>query len=952
MANKNLELINEKIRDDALKNVLFNYNVDSPTFLSSNSEYINYFYNIMMVSAAVIYKAYIGWKNNHSEKDQDKIIQEMQNSTLRVFNLLNQLYVSRSFDIDFVETLMTNIQIDLNINSNSNALRIMGLEEFMRLNGHISRYFYLYKQSQLSSREDISFTFDQCYDVIKSFKYLKEVKSSEKQYVNEHKLKTLSISFDDISVSLEDILLIKGYYVYILESFDIIDNKRFSDSEFKDQILILNYISIDATKKLIIKVYNVQKNIEDANGVLSIVEDLFIERFLDTYGISQVQPKTIDAHFIKDYISFDNKYIKTFSIIISDCLTLKSKQKIILDYTRRYSAVFEHMKFKSSNSNNVNNYQWDELVLFLLLEVGISKFLCYLLNNNVIQVENITRQLKTTIGQRAIELITEYEMTGKLSGQPVEVVVRNLINIATKLFSIDKVYYESSNYHESITDIIKETENLLSRSNNYAITFMKVTIKSLQALSFLSIFYESLIGYAKIKSYWDMKLKGDWMPTYNEYKAKKIENLAQFSKDIELNKKNHIKYVELNNYEINQNYVIKAIELINQSFDDFIKVNDNISSRENPANIAFNNIVGRKEVFSAEVINKYRRRIVSAYEKVSAKKNIKFTKETLSDICKPILDFYSYLGGYNNTGRDIESSIYPITATYSNGVITEDGYRYSYFNICKNLDRDLVKVKMIIDGDFDFGEYYYCLPNVNRTAKLNIDGKEEYTWVDPVVIPYECYKKDHYYDEKIELSVEPLDDKSDYEKVAGLVFDSEITAYTKLFGNKENAVRVLSKMFDNELSNYHKDNFYVLKCNKRIIGTVSMYRMLKKWNSEYVLKAFKQCNIEVPETFKEAAISFMDTFDDSMGEMYMISDVCIDESYRKKGYATYLLKYINNIARSEGKNTFLTVYRDNASAIKLYTELGFIRYFIDYDNRGIGTDFDKGYYKMVMYNIV
>ena len=68
MANKNLELINEKIRDDALKNVLFNYNVDSPTFLSSNSEYINYFYNIMMVSAAVIYKAYIGWKNTRNAK--------------------------------------------------------------------------------------------------------------------------------------------------------------------------------------------------------------------------------------------------------------------------------------------------------------------------------------------------------------------------------------------------------------------------------------------------------------------------------------------------------------------------------------------------------------------------------------------------------------------------------------------------------------------------------------------------------------------------------------------------------------------------------------------------------------------------------------------------------------------------------------------------------------------
>lgn len=952
MANKNLELISEKIRDDTLKDVLFNFNVDSPTFLSSDSEYISYFYNIMMISSAIIYKTYVYWKNTHSNKEQDKIIQEMQNSTLRVFNLLNQLYVSKNFDIDFVETLMTNIQIDLNVNSNNNALRIIGLEEFMRLNGNISKYFYWYKQSKLSSREDTVFTFDQFYDVIKSFKYLKDIKASETKHGTENKLKTLDIELEDINISLEDILLIKGDYVYILETFDFIDNKKTLDSELKDQVLILNYISIDATKKLTIKVYNINKNIEDTNGTVNIVEDLFIERFLDVYGIKQIQPKTSDAHFIKDYISFDNKYIKTFSIIISDCLTLKSKQKILLDYTRQYSNVFEHMKFKNSISNNVNNYQWDELVLFLLLEVGISKFLCYLLNNSIISIESITHQLKTTIGHRAIELIAEYEMTGKLSEQSVEVVVRNLINIATKLFSIDKVYYESSNYHESITDIINDTDNVLKKSSNYAIAFSKVTIKSLQLLSFLSIFYESLIVYAKIKSYWDMRLKGDWTPTYNEYKAKNIENLSKFSNAIELNKKNHIKYVELNKLEINQNYVLKAIELINQSFDDFIKINDNISSRDNVINIAFNNIIGRKEIFNSDQMNDYRNKIIEVYEKIGSKKIIKFTKDVLNDICKPILDFYNYIGGYKTDGRDIEACIYPITATYSNGVITEDGYRYSYFNISKNLDKDLVKVKMIIDGDFDFGEYYYCLPNVNRTAKLNINDKEEYTWVDPVLIPYECYKKDHYYDEKVELSIEVLEDKKDYEKVASLVFDSEVTAYTNLFGNKENAIKVLSKLFDNELSNYYKDNFYVLKCNKRIIGTTSMYRVLKKWNSDHIYKALRQCNLEVPSTINEAIMSFSDTFDDSMGDMYMISDVSIDNDYRRKGYATYLLQYLNNLARSEGKNTFLTVYKDNNAAIKLYTELGFIRYFVDYDNRGVGTKFDQGYYKMVMYNVV
>ena len=952
MPNKNLELINEKIRDNTLKDVLFNFNVDDPTFLSSDSEYIGYFYNVMMISATIIYKTYIFWKNNHTVKEQDKIIQEIPNSTLRVFNLLNQLYLSKNFDIDFVETLMTNIQIDLTLNSNNNSLMIIGLDEFMRLNNSISKYFYWYKQSKLSSREDTTFAFEQFYDVIKSFKYLKEIIVKEKTYSSENKLKTLDIKLEDVNITLKDVLLIKGDYIYILENFDFIDNKKFTDSLLKDQILILNYVSIDTTKKLTLKFYNSKNNFENSNGVINITEDLSIEQFLDTYGIKKLQPKSVDAHFIKDYISFDNKYIKMFSIIISDCLTLKAKQKILLDFNRQYSAVFEHMKFKNSISNNVNNYQWDEVVLFLLLEVGISKFLYYLFNNNIISIESITHQLKTTCGHRAIELITEYEMTGKLSEQSIDVIVRNIINIATKLFSIDKVYYESSNYHESITDIINETENILKKSNNYAIAFSKVTIKNLQVLSFLSIFYKSLTDYAKLKSYWDMKLKGEWTPTYNEYKAKNIENLNEFSKAIANNKKNYMKYVELNKYEINQEYVLKAIDLINQSFDDFIKINEEISSRDNSVNIAFNNIIGRKEVFSTDTINMLRNNIIDIYSKVGSKKNIRFTKELLIDILKPILEFYYFIGGYKNSNRDIESSIYPITATYSNGVITEDGYRYSYFNISKNLEKDLIKVKMIIDGDFDFGEYYYCLPNINRTAKLVINGKEEYTWVDPVLIPYECYKKDHYYDDKVDLSIDLLEDKKDYEKAASLIFDSEVIAYSNLFGNKENAIKVLSKLFDNEHSNYYKDNFYVLRCNNQIIGTASMYRNLKKWNSEYIYKAFRQCSIEPPSTIKEAIISFSDTFDDSMSDMYMISDVSINDEYKRKGYATYLLQFLNSVARREGKNTFLTVYKDNLGAIKLYTELGFVRYYIDYDNRGVGTKFDKGYYKMVMYNVV
>lgn len=242
---------------------------------------------------------------------------------------------------------------------------------------------------------------------------------------------------------------------------------------------------------------------------------------------------------------------------------------------------------------------------------------------------------------------------------------------------------------------------------------------------------------------------------------------------------------------------------------------------------------------------------------------------------------------------------------------------------------------------------------INSKEKKLVDGKEEIMWFSPAMIPYESYNNDYiYYDDNIKTDVEVLNNKEDYEKAAELIYNSEPIAYKNLFGSLDNAKKILPVLFENEQSNFYKGNYYVLKNENDIIAIIALYKSIKKWNNGYIEKAFIDAGITPPETINDAQKSFGDTFEDSINDMYMLNDLCVAEEYSGKRFGKYLFLYANNIAKRENRNTIFTVYADNKVAIKMYTDLGAIKFLSDFDNRGEGKKFDKEYYKMVMYNVV
>jgi ribosomal protein S18 acetylase RimI-like enzyme len=126
---------------------------------------------------------------------------------------------------------------------------------------------------------------------------------------------------------------------------------------------------------------------------------------------------------------------------------------------------------------------------------------------------------------------------------------------------------------------------------------------------------------------------------------------------------------------------------------------------------------------------------------------------------------------------------------------------------------------------------------------------------------------------------------------------------------------------------------------------------MPRWDSEQVVRAFYDCKIELPETAKNSYMYFEDTFNDTKANMYEVCDICVDKNYRRKGYGKFILNNINEIAKENGRDLMITVYKDNNKAISLYTQLGFLLYHNDYDNRGIGSNPNSEYLKMIKYNV-
>ncbi|MEG2454194.1 MAG: GNAT family N-acetyltransferase, partial [Clostridia bacterium] len=437
--------------------------------------------------------------------------------------------------------------------------------------------------------------------------------------------------------------------------------------------------------------------------------------------------------------------------------------------------------------------------------------------------------------------------------------------------------------------------------------------------------------------------------TLENQKKENAKYLAKLRRNVIKIKQNKINYIDLLKIDVNNvNNIEQLVRFINNSFEKILELNCNYSQRNTLKNEILFEVFGVRTMFDNESIVAFMEKIVNLIKTFNC--DLKTNDcEQLKKLYEFLVEYFLFLQG-TGINDSLTNNIYPLVANYASGVNSVDGYTFAYFNVENTQSKTFNKIKVITGDEYSFDETYYCVPNINRIAKIE-DENDVYKeiWISPIIIPCSIFYSNFV------ANITRLDNVSDYAATAALIYETDEQIYSSLFGSKENALKILPLLFENNFSNFYKDNIFICKKDQQVIAVLCVSNLFStkfvEWNPIIIKNAFTFCNIELPSDFENANNYFKDTYAHYTGDNCCeITDLCVDSKYRQNGIGKFLMTYVVKKALTYRKDVLITVYEDNFKAINLYYELGFIAYLTDEDNRGQILN-DSKYYKMIKYNM-
>ena len=161
----------------------------------------------------------------------------------------------------------------------------------------------------------------------------------------------------------------------------------------------------------------------------------------------------------------------------------------------------------------------------------------------------------------------------------------------------------------------------------------------------------------------------------------------------------------------------------------------------------------------------------------------------------------------------------------------------------------------------------------------------------------------------------------DYKETTTLIYQTDPFIYKDLFGNIDNARKVLGFSFDNPKSVFFKGAIYIVKNSQdEVIGCVLNHDKGFLWDKDELLFDFGKAGVEPPPSFF-AVSEYMDKTYNYRKIGGNICNVSVRKDYQRKGVASFLFK--NLFELTDQKVFELTLLWDNVPAIKLYEKFGF-----------------------------
>lgn len=952
------KIIEQRIPDSGMRDLIFDFAGASSDFLSNRRKYIDYVRTTLYLVTLIAYRKFVLYKTGLERAPAEKKareVSEFSNAMVRLYNMFDGCYSSGRLDFGLVENVILNLQVDAAMNRSRGFLESVGMQyyfNFSFLGNDLSKFIFSLKKSMLSSRDPIQFDFD---DLVRFFTAFPFLLNAKLRYVDfghsDFPLRRIVLEINGETLDMGNLVVELNEQVNYLYGVTMTDPRKLTKSDpAKEQRVTAEYVAFCGAGDFEIVFSDTPFKVQPPRSVC-VVYDTAVEDFLLGLRLFNVQSGK-DSYFFRDFFFVDNKYIKYLALTISDLINAESKRKLFEHFGTKYGSVFKKL-------SGAHIIRWDEIFVFLLLEVGIYNLLTYLFKETNLSYEEVKEAFRLRFGKNVSKLEEEYDIIRDPSSSLllrntnniIHCRVQALILLATRLLTANEVKVSVSDSLASIAEILDELRaveaNAQMRESEKILYYVN---KLINFNSFIVIFYQGLLNcYDQLKAR-DLEESARLLFFAHEDMSASVDRFAFFRQATlqvrrrmydRCNRMLRIKTLDAETFG-----TLK--ELVGESFAWLTELNGSLNIRNTSMNEQFYDITGRRRLLDEEVFRHVSSDVMAKFTALSERKG------AANGLCDAIIQYLEYMrDGSTEQHAPIEGAVYPVIGTCSQTVMSQDGYRYSYLSVNTGRGENRIDIKIISNENMNIGDVYYCVPNIKRCLRVPSEhDKEKYIWINPQIIPYESYQSN------ADAAFEQLNNREDYEKAAALIYSSDTRLYGKMFGSLENAKKVLCVLFDKRRSVYSKNYVRLLRVShvsenveNEIIAVATLYPELPDWDESVFENAFRTAGVPMTDDTRYALESVRDTFDDTIGNNYYVCDLCVEEKYRGKGYAKYMLNCLIRVAEKDihGKNVVLSVYEDNAIALNLYNLMGFIPYVSGYDNRGEGRNYTEKYFKMIKY---
>ena len=740
-------LLEDTIVDNNVRNYIFGTDDIEEIIedlLSQYKQFPVFIKNILSLTFYFSYACYrydMDFGNMYSEK-------MVKHNAKRVIKSLKDVFVRYPATQELIQYVLTDIQFDLALNG-----------------GELKDVF-----GDLSNRDMSRFSFNPYFKLVSAYD------KNPARYQCENKEESLRM----LRELLETLTFLHNYelqqYSADIFSFVCINN---SSCEF--DCLPMNHIffqspkvfggiyhlfsmeerhgSIDATQNaqmtVMLKYFSGTNTIsfalpDDGNGdnASHLADQRPDEVYMEVTGW-EVALKSKTENIVKTSNSIDQihtvnyKYIKNLALAISDAISANagSKEAIYKHFGKAYPYIFQKTGQKKNITNDINQLDWDTVVIMLLIEASPTAVLERLMWSVPQTFYDIVTNLykrtdldffraKQTELNAEVQRIHDTKLivgeaggfgkiatpkpTGRLLARARAMLIISRLSMMQETEQDESLIY-TGNLHSNIALL----ENMNSNEENEKRIRHACIILS-ETLKHLICFYSGLYKYGEIKAEYDVEASDKCLSkAYIDKAQKKLEKeffaVAKAKAD---------KLAE-------EKYETDRPKDALRMFKLFMSLCDPSNKQNIPNQHNLYAAVGKYEIIDKRILKSQYERLMSVVDDPYHNADI-WVNTTLE-----ILEYFK-TGSYKDTQYDhnLLNTIYPFTAAFNRGKENPDGYKTVNFSLNIDIDNDSqleyqTDINVLSEFSYTRNEVYYCLPNVIRSNYK--------WWIDPVLISFRTF---------------------------------------------------------------------------------------------------------------------------------------------------------------------------------------------------------------------